>query len=494
MKKLIVLLVLLAGLLSRVFAQEPLDSLYHSAYLHLVFEYPADWSIEEDRFGVQLLNYDYDNAGPNEAGEARIQFAPGESLAELGLSFDADDLVASLETMRPIFASGDNTLGDASAITLPDGRPAARADGMFLGNSMLVLALAGDSGGVLFITGEALQDEFSTFEPLFLQVAETAVYTIPTFAEPLPAITPGNAIELEHLTDLVSRRASSGQTEHVTFNVDGSLAANARGSNGILVWDVETRELVADLSAISADEVVFDENNGLYAADFSDGLSHMGQDGEVLWQVASEDELRTVDYNAAKGWLVTGGSNGAVRLWDAETGEVVETLAESDHAIMSVAFSPDGSYLAATSLEGTAQLWKTGDEFEASELTFDDSLTGTAEALAFSGDGKRLAILGTSGVYVVFDVESGETLLSGRQVTESVYDGTLALNQDGSVLATNAADNDIFIVVDVATGEVINGFGQGGDFVSSLDFSPDGTMLLAGGFYRDTFTIWAVGE
>ncbi len=57
--------------------------------------------------------------------------------------------------------------------------------------------------------------------------------------------------------------------------------------------------------------------------------------------------------------LATGGNNGAVKLWNAETGELLATYLGHKTAIHSVAFNPDGTLLASGSRDGTVRIWKT---------------------------------------------------------------------------------------------------------------------------------------
>jgi len=55
--------------------------------------------------------------------------------------------------------------------------------------------------------------------------------------------------------------------------------------------------------------------------------------------------------------VVSGSFDNTIKLWDAASGEVVATLRGHEDAVFSVAFSPDGTRVASGSWDKTIKLW-----------------------------------------------------------------------------------------------------------------------------------------
>ncbi|HAA48865.1 MAG TPA: hypothetical protein DCE43_04050, partial [Planctomycetaceae bacterium] len=109
--------------------------------------------------------------------------------------------------------------------------------------------------------------------------------------------------------------------------------------------------------------------------------------------------------------------------------ELVHTLEGSEGAY-AVAFSPDGTQLAAT--HGSAvKVWNV--ELGAEELTLEDVDNKDVVSLSFSPDGKRLAsTCGTMGK--VWDMVSGRVVVQFEGHTESI--NSVAFNPDGKRLVS----------------------------------------------------------
>ncbi|WP_422931387.1 WD40 repeat domain-containing protein [Singulisphaera sp. PoT] len=97
-------------------------------------------------------------------------------------------------------------------------------------------------------------------------------------------------------------------------------------------------------------------------------------------------------FSPRAGALATGGdASEAVRVWDADTGRLLATLPGHAGGVPTLAFSPDGSLLAAATGAGRVYLWDSGSWGVVGVL---EGPRAWLSALAFSPDGRSLATAG----------------------------------------------------------------------------------------------------
>ncbi len=175
--------------------------------------------------------------------------------------------------------------------------------------------------------------------------------------------------------------------------------------------------------------------------------------------------------------LATIDHNGEARLWDAASGQMLFSLHAYEIAIfkltkaVGIAFSPDGSRLATAG--GTeVKIWDT----HTGQVVL--ALPSVADLLvysvAFSPDGKHLAVGFRGGAASVWDAATGQKLFDLPGHTGSVRH--LAYSPDGTRIATASVDGTTRLW-DATTGaEQLTLTGHTGQ-VTGLSFSPDGTRL-----------------
>jgi WD40 repeat protein len=166
-----------------------------------------------------------------------------------------------------------------------------------------------------------------------------------------------------------------------------------------------------------------------------------------LWDFASEREIAR-SFSQSEGpaiqiavyapdgkFIATGGNRGEVTLWDPQSAQLVHDLrGQPPSRILALAFSPDSNRLVSSALGKPPIMWdmKTGNKL--SELP---STTDSIFALAFSRDGKRLALGG--GQLRILDATSFKELFQGPG-TLGFWEEGLTFSPDGRTLAAVGAN------------------------------------------------------
>ncbi|MBU0639785.1 MAG: protein kinase [Planctomycetes bacterium] len=162
------------------------------------------------------------------------------------------------------------------------------------------------------------------------------------------------------------------------------------------------------------------------------------------------------------------------RYLHAESDKSLATFAGNAGSVSSVAFSPDGRWLASGSREGTISLWdtKTGAERSLGRVH-----SGWVCSVAFSPDGQRLASGSHDGAVRVSDVPSGRPVVGPLEHGSLI--SSVVFSPDGKQLATGCGTRTVRLW-DAITGAELEALKGHESFVLSVAFSSDGTRLASG--------------
>jgi RNA polymerase sigma factor (sigma-70 family) len=184
-----------------------------------------------------------------------------------------------------------------------------------------------------------------------------------------------------------------------------------------------------------------------------------------------------------------------VFVWDVESGKLLTTLETKDMTFWSVARSEDGKFVAAGGQEGSTEkgkvvVWEVETGKVKHEWT--DISTGVVFSVVFSPDGKMVAAGGPNEATIpVWDMKTGE--LKHQLKAHAV--GGLAFSPDGKTLASAGWDGKV-IVWDVTKEKplvTLEGHGKHvqGDFIFAIAFAADG-RTVASGSWDGTMRFWPV--
>lgn len=187
--------------------------------------------------------------------------------------------------------------------------------------------------------------------------------------------------------------------------------------------------------------------------------------------------------SSSDGKRIATGSGWHARLWDAESGVKMVTHTVQANTVNSLAFSPDGAYLARGGERGVRLM--------DAEMTRELSFLATQRrvySVAFSPDGALLVAGSADGIARIFDIEKGQIAVTFQGHTDDVL--CVALNSDGTRLATASRDGTVKLW-DTKSGVVLATLTEHENIVTSVAFSPDGTRLATGSL-DETMKLWAL--
>ena len=241
--------------------------------------------------------------------------------------------------------------------------------------------------------------------------------------------------------------------------------------------------------------------------------------GQFQDQSQSEEDsyIRSVCFTADNQSLITGAEDKTVKVWDIASGRIKHTYGgETGHTldIYSLDASSDGRIIASGSGDKTVKLWNIAGGECLHTLGAEgnaDGATGPTDgvtSVSISPDGRTLAAGSLDKVVRLWDTATGQFLAKlgdadaaapGQHTSghsDSVY--SVAFSPDGQSLASGSLDNSIMLW-DVrqarqsggaaAQAPMVTKFTGHKDFVLSVAFSVDGSLLMSGSKDR-TVQFW----
>lgn len=258
------------------------------------------------------------------------------------------------------------------------------------------------------------------------------------------------------------------------------LLAVANGDQ-VLFFNTETRDFLAAYSPSAGDiERLRFTHDGTVLLAASGLAGKLGQaatlDVETGEVKGTYDRLydapRAADISPDGLLVAVGGSNRKVRVFDANTRDVLYEVKEHNEWVEAVAFSPDGLYLATADRAGAIFVWESDTGRKVSELR---GHTGIVHALAWLPDSATLASVGQDGALRLWRAEDGASI---KQIGAHHGDALdVAVAPDGRI-ATCGADSHVrlFKPDGAGTGNV----DVKSDWVYSVAFGPEGKTVFAG--------------
>jgi WD40 repeat protein len=195
--------------------------------------------------------------------------------------------------------------------------------------------------------------------------------------------------------------------------------------------------------------------------------------------IAENQAMMSVAFSNDGRWLVSGGGDNTLRVWDVATGEeLINIPLGEEEFVITMAFSPDGRFFAAGGLDLRLSAADTLTDGSASPINVLSG--GVVRGVAFSPNSEYLIYGGDNQVLEVYRVNNGTDAQLMHQLeghSNGITD--VAFSPDGELMATSGAYEDGQIYLWELSTHASTVWDSRAEFVDSIDFSPDGLRLAA---------------
>lgn len=272
----------------------------------------------------------------------------------------------------------------------------------------------------------------------------------------------------------------------VAHTPDGSMLAIGCGDSSVRtvrVGDLSTiASFVVPGANIRTRALRFFADSKTLLAGSADGAVRVldpGSGAELGRMRAANSEIYSLDIDPSEQRMAVGHYDGVIRVWDLATRKMVAALPKQERRVEGLCFSRDGSYFVSSGPESALQVW------DAKTLKAIERLptTGAPWGVVLSPDGATIAATTYEGTIDIFDAATRARRATARASTRLIPG--ITFSPDGKLLAIGD-ENGIVEVWDAATLRALMTLDTRGVEVVSVSFDPTGRYLAAGTSQRFT--------
>jgi WD40 repeat protein/energy-coupling factor transporter ATP-binding protein EcfA2 len=274
----------------------------------------------------------------------------------------------------------------------------------------------------------------------------------------------------------------------VAFSSDGKQIISGSKNGDILVWDIYSQKISSRFRKHrNKINTIFSSPDGRQIITASDDKTTKiwnAKHGRTTLLIRHKDTVDDASFSN-NGTSLVMVSKGIARVRDAKTGKNIQKFVDSQSAIRTAAFSPDGSMIVTTPEEDdepVVKVWRVADSKEVAQLVGHEM---TVYSAAFDRDGKRIITASGDGTVRIWDAQSGKEVLRVGKADD--FMGYAAISPDESCLVTG--NNELVQLWDTKNGNLLRTFHGHESVVHWVGFSPDGTRI-ASASGDDTIRIW----
>jgi WD40 repeat protein len=296
-----------------------------------------------------------------------------------------------------------------------------------------------------------------------------------------------------------STGARFGQLKEIANNDDAIafsrnwkfFASSSKGN--ISLWDFKLGNKIKNFKGDSSEirELKFsNDNSSIISVDSNKKIKIWNiKTGKSVTLPVQNDLISALDFSPDSKYIATGGYDKVLKIWSYSTHKLVKSLKGHYQEIDFISFSPDKKTVASAGTEGIIKLWDINSGKQI--LNIKDG-ANYIEALTYSNDGKYLLSSNSSLGFKLWNAKTGKLIYARGPQLEPVYTVTgndrLIAFSSGNPFVTEPG---IIKMWNLSKGSLIRFPTAHSDFVTALEFNPDGEFLASGS--RDSkIILWQI--
>ncbi|MCB0107835.1 MAG: hypothetical protein KDE53_18065 [Caldilineaceae bacterium] len=268
-----------------------------------------------------------------------------------------------------------------------------------------------------------------------------------------------------------------GGVEVVRFSPDGQFLASGSFDQTIRLWDISSKSIVPNV----------------------EGFNPSAASGQTV-QVYSGHKARvySLAFSPNGQFLASSSFDQTIRLWDLSrpkemvSSQLLQTFQGYRHGVWCVTFSPDGQTVASGSTDGLVRFWDVREAGTQPLRVFAGHATWVI-TVALSPDGKLLASGDNRGIVRLWDLTQAKATPVQIWKTDHSWVRSLCFMPDGQTLISSSSIDLKVLLWDVTSGRLQQSLQGHTGTILSMGLSHNG-RTLAGAGYDQRIYLWDLAK